>query len=224
MVSRKTERRSYGQACNIARTLDLVGERWTLLLLRELATGPRSYGQLEESLPGIGTNLLAARLKQLEADGLVEREKPPGMRKRRIYRLTERGQMIEPVLVEMVRFGLKAELQAQEAEFGRPAWAVLSSKAVFRPDRAAGLSERYEFHVEDEIFHLGVRDSRPDNGLGPAVDPVVVVSMDYETFDRVQSGSLKMAQGIWTGEIEVIEGHAGALDRCEQIFGARTVR
>jgi hypothetical protein len=66
-------RRKYGQACDIARALDLGGERWTLLLARELITGPRSYGQLSSALPGIGTNLLADRLKQLEADGLIEK-------------------------------------------------------------------------------------------------------------------------------------------------------
>ena len=219
MISPKAKRRSYGQACNIARTLDLVGERWALLILRELSTGSRSYSELEDSLPGIGTNLLATRLKRLEADGLVEREKPPGMRKRRIYRLSQRGHLIEPVLVEMVRFGIRTGLQGSEDDFGRPAWAVLSSKAVFQPDHAAGLDERYEFHVEDEIFHLGVRDGRPNNGLGPAADPVVVAKMDMETFDRVQTGTLKMAQGVWTGEIEVLSGHAAALDRCEQIFG-----
>lgn len=215
----KTERRTYGQACNVARTLDLVGERWTLLLLRELSTGSRSYGQLEESLPGIGTNLLAARLKRLEADDLIERERAPGMRKRSIYRLSDRGRLIEPVLVEMVRFGLRSGLTGSDSDYSRPAWSVLSSRAVFRHDRASGLDERYEFHVGDEVFYLGVCDGRPDNGPGPAPDPVVVVEMDPETFDRVQSGEMKMAQGIWTDAIKVIAGHGGALDRCEQIFG-----
>ncbi len=219
MVPEKNGRRSYAQACNIARTLDLVGERWTLLLLRELATGSRSYGQLEASLPGIGTNLLATRLKRLEADGLIEREPAPGMRKRRIYRLTERGRQIEPVLVEMIRFGLKSGLAGSDSDYGRPEWAVLSSKAVFNRDAAAGLDERYEFHVGDEVFYLGVRDGRPDNGHGPAIDPITVVEMSAETFDRVQTGELKMAQGIWTDEIKVLAGHAAAMDRCEQIFG-----
>ncbi len=219
MVSAKKERRSYGQACNIARTLDLVGERWTLLLLRELATGPRSYGELEESLPGIGTNLLAARLKRLEADGLVERERAPGMRRRRIYRLTDRGRMIEPVLIEMVRFGIRSSLSGGPSDYSRPAWSVLSSRAVFRSDLAAGLDERYEFHVGDEVFHLGVSGGRPDNGPGSAPDAVVVAQMSDDTFNRVQNGELRMAQGIWTGEIKVLEGHGAALDRCEQIFG-----
>lgn len=219
MVSAKIERRTYRQACNIARTLDLVGERWTLLLLRELSIGSRSYGQLEESLPGIGTNLLAARLKRLETDGLIEKERAPGMRRRHIYRLTERGRMIEPVLIEMVRFGRRAGLPGDDSDYGRSTWAVLSSRAVFRPDFAVGLDERYEFHVDDEVFHLGVRNGRPDNGSGPALDPVVTVEMSEETFDRVQTGAMKMAQGIWTGEIKVISGYAGALERCEQIFG-----
>ena len=110
-------------------------------------------------------------------------------------------------------------MPGDDSDYGRPAWAVLSSRAVFRPDFAAGLNERYEFHVGDEVFHLGVRDGRPDNGSGPAADAVVRVEMSEETFDRVQSGALKMAQGVWTGEIEVISGYAGVLERCEQIFG-----
>ncbi len=214
------KRRRYSQACNIARTLDLVGERWTLLLLRELATGPRMYGQLEAALGGIGTNLLADRLKQLESDGLIEREKTPGMRRRRRYALSEQGRLIEPVLVEMERFGIRAGLSGPESDYSRPAWAVLSSRASFRPDIAAGLDEQYEFHVDDEVFHLGIKDGRPANGHGPAAHPVVVASMASDTFARVQSGSLAFSQGIWTGEIEVIAGHEAALDRCSQVFGA----
>lgn len=213
------ERRSYGQACNIARTLDVLGGRWTLLVLRELFTGPRSYGELVEALPGIGTNLLAARLNTLEADGLIERERAPGMRKRRVYLLTERGRMVEPVLVEMARFGLRAGLSGGEEDYHRPGWAVLSALATFRPERAAGLNERYEFQVGGEVFYLGVRDGQPDNGSGPADHPAVVARMSEETFERVQNGSLRISQGVWTGEVEIVEGHAAALDRCEQIFG-----
>ena len=214
-----TNQRSYGQGCNIARTLDLVGERWTLLLVRELLTGPRSYGQLEQALPGIGTNLLATRLKRLESDGLIEREKVPGMRKRLMYRVTERGQMLEPVLVEMARFGAMADLDRGPDDYARPAWAVLSSKASFNADLAAGLNERYEFQVDDEVFYLGVSDGVPDNGYGPAGEPVVTARMDSGTFNRIQAGTMKMAQGVWTEEIEIIDGPAAALDRCEQIFG-----
>ncbi len=220
MVNKQRRRKGYRQACNIARTLDLVGDRWTLLLLRELFTGPRSYGQLEEGLLGIGTNLLAARLKQLEADGLIVRQRAEGMRKRRVYGLTERGRLMEPVLIEMVKFGLRAGLVGDELDISRPSWAILSSKAVFRADQAAGLDEQYEFHVGDEVFHLGVRGGRTNNGPGPATAPVVTVEMDEETFERVEKGTLKLAQGVWTGEIEVIDGHAGALDRCDQIFGS----
>lgn len=214
-----SERRSYGQACDIARTLDLVGERWTLLLLRELFTGSRSYSQLAESLPSMGTNLLATRLKQLERDRLIERERVVGMRKRYIYRLTENGRLIEPVLVEMVRFGRNSGFEGGAGDLHRPSWAVLSSRATFRLDVAAGLTERYEFRVGDETFYLGVLDGAPDNGNGPAVNPIVVAEMSEETFQKVQSGALKMAQAVWTDEIRIVSGPAAALDRCELIFG-----
>jgi hypothetical protein len=166
----------------------------------------------------MGTNLLATRLKQLENDGLIERERVAGMRKRHIYRLTERGRLIEPVLVEMVRFGRNAELAGGTEGLHRPSWAVLASRASFRPDVAAGLTERYEFRVGEETFYLGVQDGMPDNGNGPAINPIVIAEMSEQTFQKVQSGALKMAQGVWTDEIRIVSGPAAALDRCELIF------
>ena len=216
------KRRTYGHACEIARALDVVGERWTLLLVRELFTGTRTYGQLPRALPGIGTNLLADRLKQLEADGLVEKIPLPGGPGRSTYQLTAFGLKLEPVLVELVRFGSNLGTPDGHGEFYRPTWAVLASKAAFRHEIAAGLTERYEFRVDDDVFYLGVRDGRPDNGTGHAQNPVVVAEMTGETFANVRHGRITMSQGVWTGDIRIVEGFAAALDRCEQIFGGRT--
>lgn len=218
MTVKPDGRRRYGQACNITRTLDLVVERWTLLLLRELFTGPRSYGQLSTALPGIGTNLLAGRLKQLEADQLIEKAPSQEIRSRLIYQLAERGRKLEPVLVEMVRFRALLGDVDRYGDFHRPAWAVLASRAAFRPDVAAGLTERYEFRVDDEVFFLGVKDGRPDTGIGNATNPVVIAEMTAGTFAKVQSRQMTMAQGVWVGDIRVVDGFSAALDRCEQIF------
>lgn len=100
--------RRYDQYCPIAHALGVVGERWTLLVVRDLLGGPRRYTDLAESLPGIGTNILAARLKELEANGLVEKRKLPPPAASTVYELTAYGQGLRPVLHELTRWGARS--------------------------------------------------------------------------------------------------------------------
>src|SRR3712207_6674695 len=97
--------RSYDQFCALAKALDVLGERWTLLVVRELLLGPKRYSDLLEGLPGIGTNLLATRLKTLEANGLVARRRLPAPAASTVYELTDRGRGLEPALYELMRWG-----------------------------------------------------------------------------------------------------------------------
>jgi len=98
--------RRYGQYCPVARALDVLGDRWTLLLVRELLAGPQRYSDLLRHLPGMWSNLLARRLRALEAAGLVTRRELPPPASRLVYELTERGRELEPVIYEVSRFGL----------------------------------------------------------------------------------------------------------------------
>lgn len=98
--------KSYGQFCGIAKALDLIGQRWTALILRELLLGPRRYSELQRSLPGITTNLLAKRMRELEASGLVERVRRPSD-DRQAWALTEDGEAVKPALLELGRFGAR---------------------------------------------------------------------------------------------------------------------
>jgi DNA-binding HxlR family transcriptional regulator len=100
------ERRSYEQFCPLARALDVLGERWTLLLVRELLAGPQRFSDLRAHLPGIGPALLTQRLRDLEAAGLVQRAELPPPAARTVYELTERGRSLEAVIYEFARFGL----------------------------------------------------------------------------------------------------------------------
>ena len=99
--------KGYDQYCPIAHSLGLVGERWTLLVVRELYYGPKRYTDLVDNLPGIGTNILAARLKELEATGLVEKRRLPPPAASMVYELTENGRLLRPVLHELARFGAR---------------------------------------------------------------------------------------------------------------------
>lgn len=213
-------RRAYGQACNIALTLDVVGERWTLLIVRELLTGSTTFSDLQDSLPGLAPNLLSTRLKQLEQAKIVEQERAPGMRRRLVYALTEHGRALEPLLVEMVRFGNSVGLSSEADAFSRPGWSVLSAKAVFRKGRGAGLSETYEFRVGNEVFYLGVRDGEPNHGVGHAAEPAVVAAMSPEVFNRWQVNEINASDGIKSGQIRIITGHSAALERCEFIYSS----
>src|SRR5450631_891320 len=100
-------RRTYGQFCPVARALDLLGERWTLLIVRELLTGPQRYSDLRDGLPGMWSNLLAQRLRDLDAAGLVQRRELPPPAARLVYELTERGRALAPVVYELARWGLE---------------------------------------------------------------------------------------------------------------------
>ena len=98
-------KRSYGQWCGIARALDIVGERWSLLIVRNLLVGPKRYRDLLDGLPGIGTNLLARRLRDLEGYGVVERAKLPAPASATVYQLTRKGLELEPVVLALGSWG-----------------------------------------------------------------------------------------------------------------------
>lgn len=125
----------YGQFCGLARGLEHVGDRWTLLLIRELLLGPSSYGDLLTALDGIPTNLLADRLRQLEADGLVARETDPGDGRRAIYRLTTLGQGLEPALLALIKWGAHWMRTGQGDDRFDPRWSVLAIRALLQDRR-----------------------------------------------------------------------------------------
>lgn len=129
-----TRVKRYGQFCALARSLELVGDRWTLLVVRELLLGPATYGALLERLPGLATNLLADRLRQLQTDGLVGADRGRGDP----YALTERGAALRPVVHELLRWGapLMERGPGDDAVHGH--WLPLALEAVLGTDRVTG--------------------------------------------------------------------------------------
>jgi len=126
-MNSERSRRSYDQYCGVARALDVLGERWTLLIVRDLLPGPRRYGQLADHLPGIGTDLLTARLRLLEENGIVERLSTGGVGGGVTYRLTEVGEQLRPLIVELARAGLRwIEKPTESAAHRDVVWALLT--------------------------------------------------------------------------------------------------
>ena len=139
----------YEQACAIARALDVVGDRWSLLLVRELTLGPRRYRDLATGLPGIPSNVLAARLKDLQAAGVITRRTLPAPTDVTVYELTDAGRALQPALKELLDWGLHYAPEPSEDDAGQPAWALLG--AAGRPS-ALPAGQTCELRVGPEFF------------------------------------------------------------------------
>src|SRR3954454_18447713 len=139
-----TRLRSYGQYCGVAHALELIGERWGLLIVRDLILGPKRFTDLRRGLPGIGTNVLAARLKELERDGVVARRTLPPPAASTVYELTEYGRALEGPLLALGRWGARSMRAREPAQTLRSEWFGVALKAFFRPEATADLKAEIE--------------------------------------------------------------------------------
>lgn len=164
--------RSYGQRCGLALSLDLIGERWTMLILRELVRGPKRFGDLAQGLDGIGSNLLSARLKSLESAGLVEKITLPPPAPVPAYDLAERGRSLQPILEDLALWGFELVGSPQERPelATRAVWAAMTMKAVMDRSESKAPTGTYAFQVGSEDFWLQVSDdgSTLTDGRPPA--------------------------------------------------------
>jgi DNA-binding HxlR family transcriptional regulator len=174
-------RRNYNQNCPIARGLDVLGERWTLLILREMVGGPRRYGDLRVQLPGIATNLLADRLRELDEAGLIDRTELPPPVARTVYTLSEAGwRKVPPVLQAIASFGL--DLLEPTDSILTPLNGFLAGVLLgFDADRAAGLNETYHVDIDGRRFEFGVQPSGLTAALGPPAVTVTATAADLIT-------------------------------------------
>ncbi|WP_433512915.1 winged helix-turn-helix transcriptional regulator [Nonomuraea sp. CA-143628] len=212
------DQRSYNQFCATARTLDIVGERWTLLLVRELLTGPKRFGDLQHSLRGLGTGLLAARMKHLEREGLVRKIVLPAPARTPAYALTEAGEELGPAVLALARWGMKWAMgERKEGESFQAGWAVLALRVGFEPEAAVGLRAVYEFRVSDEVFHARVDDGTIETMHGPAQRPDVVIEMDDDVLVDMGAGQGTLGDAIKSGAARAF-GDLEALGRLHGLF------
>jgi len=209
--------RSYNQYCALARALDVVGERWTLLLVRELLLGPKRYKDLLAGLPGIGTNLLADRLRELERVGIVGRSVLPPPAGSSVYELTELGRELESAVFALGRWGAHFLEPRKESDATDPGWFFVSIRATFRPEAAAELRESYEFRINGAPFHARVDHGRARTSEGHGEDPDVVVTTDLDSFIGLLSQQLSPGEGAASGRVR-LEGDDSALERFVEIF------
>jgi DNA-binding HxlR family transcriptional regulator/putative sterol carrier protein len=216
------DKRHYGQFCGLAAGLDVVGERWTLLIVRELLISPARFGEIMENLPGIGPNLLSERLRSMTRHGLVEQSPVPGDARGKQYRLTPLGEDLRTPLLALARWGMYF-LSEDDAVSGisRAAWGFLAVQAMIEGHHVPDVDESYEFRVDSEVFHIAVTGGQVATSRGPAADPVLVVITDADTFIRIGARMLTPFEAVVTGALE-IGGDPLAVQRCIRLIGLET--
>jgi DNA-binding HxlR family transcriptional regulator len=183
----------YEQACAIARALDIVGDRWNLLIVRELTLGPRRYRDLATGLPGIPSNVLAARLKDLHAAGVITRHTLPAPTDVTVYELTDAGRALQPALTELLHWGRRYAPEPSQDAAAQPGWGLLA--AAGRP-AALPAGQACELRVGPEVFYLGSDAGTLTVRRGPAPDGDAVLTMPADTFYGLLTGQMTVTDAV----------------------------
>lgn len=209
-------RRSYKQLCGLAAALDVVGERWTMLLVRDLALGPRRYGELLEGLPGIGEGLLAQRLRHLEAQGIARRtfSQEHGAV---VYELTEDGHELFEALIPLTAWGLKRVDERIGDDDVKADWLAVALRARLDPLRTSGVQERYAFWVDDEPFTIAVDGERITVERGEPADAVVRIDIELDALMQIGIGAMSITEAREAG-LTSISGDPKAISRYARLW------
>ena len=202
----------YGQFCGLARAAEIVGQRWTLLILRDLSVGQQRYSDLVAGLPGIPTNTLATRLKELEDEGVVARVAPTGTERAVVYRLTPRGEELTPALDALSRWGAGGMRTPREGETVTTA-SITAALRVAAGDAVvpADWDTSYGVRVGPVEAHVVMRDGRITVGPGPAEDPDLIIAAGPQ-IRAVLAGELDPDTAVATGVVQ-LEGDAALFGR-----------
>lgn len=202
-ATRPVRRRSYDQFCATARALDAVGDRWTLLIVRELLAGPRRYTDLHADLPGVSTDVLASRLRDMEQNGLATRRRLPPPAAASVYELTERGHGLMPVLAALAEWGAPALAERRPTDAVRAHWFALPLLRALDGPAYAGV---VEVHLDEGEFHVragGTEDGAAVYGDGPADRADARIALDVEVCLELAQGGLTLAEAVEDGRVEV---------------------
>ena len=211
-----TGRRSYGDRCGISRALDVVGERWALLVVRELLLGPKRFSDLRAGLPHLSPDVLAQRLRELEQAGVVRRRKLAPPAAARVYELTDRGQELEPVVLALGRWGSSVPFPERGDAFGADS-AMLALKTLFDPRQAGDLDAEYELRLGEQAFRARVRAGEFELARGPAEAPVAILETEPATLAAVLWHGLDLSAAVRGGELR-LDGSRPAVRRFLRLF------
>jgi DNA-binding HxlR family transcriptional regulator/putative sterol carrier protein len=209
--------RTYGDGCAIARALDVIGERWALLVVRELLLGPRRYTDLRSGLPNASPNVLSERLRELERAGVVRRRKLPPPAASRIYELTDWGLGLEETVTALGHWAARSPTPPSDAPIVSAASIILALRARFDPAAAQGLRAGYELRLGEERFRIDVGDEELEAVRGGADGADATIDTDPDTLGAVLWGDLSLTDAQRSGKLTV-EGDKAAVRRLVRLF------
>ncbi|SRR6266571_2476796 len=215
-MTRKASKRSYDDGCAAAHALDLIGERWALLVVRELVLGPKRFTDLRKGLPGISSNVLTQRLAELERVSVVRRRRLPPPAGAWVYELTDWGLELELAIMALGRWAARSPHLPQGAPIGVDA-LILSFRTMFDSKAAAGLRATYELRFDDDHFRAEIAGGRIEIARGGADRPDAVLSVDPDVLAALVYGGRKLAETLHSGDLKV-EGDKAAVKRFLTLF------
>jgi DNA-binding HxlR family transcriptional regulator len=208
--------RAYGQYCGFARALEVVGERWAMMIVRDLLVGPQRFTDLQRGLPGIPSNVLTTRLKELEDAGVVRRNVQPRPARGIAYELTEYGLELEEVVVGLGRWGAKAMGDPRATETVTANSLIMALRSTFRPEAARGLQASYELRAGPIVFNARVDDGKLAVAEGSLSDADLVMEAG-PAMKTLMTGEVSAADAIASGAIPVT-GNPELLTRFAEMF------
>jgi len=208
----------FDQYCPVAHALCLVGERWALLIVRELLRGPRRYTDLLDGLPGIGTNILAGRLRDLETAGVVSKRKLPPPAASTVYELTAYGQELEEPIYALARWGARSLGPPAPEDELYPEWGVNAFLALFDPVAGSELSGTYVLRIGDDVFTVSLENGHLHTEVGAAEDADLDAAMDMDTFFALASRELEPRRALRGRRVRLAVGEPETLERFFTVF------
>jgi DNA-binding HxlR family transcriptional regulator len=210
-------KRTYGEACAAAHALDIVGERWALLAVRELLLGPKRFTDLRAGIPHASPNVLAERLRELERHGVVRRRRLGPPSGARVYELTDWGMELEPVICQLGRWGGRSPSRPEDAEMSADS-VILAIRTMFDEDAAGGLSASYDLRFGEDQFSVRVVDGRLESAVrGEAPEPDVTIETDAKTFTALLTKAQRLDEAMAGGQLK-LTGQAELVERLLEAF------
>jgi DNA-binding HxlR family transcriptional regulator len=210
-------KRSYGEACRFAYALDVIGERWALLVVRELLLGPKRFTDLRAGLSHASSNILSERLRDLEHGGVIQRRKLPPPAASTVYELTEWGRELEPIVTKLGAWGARSPIPPDSQEIG-PDSVILALRSLFDAEATGEMTATYGLWIGEDRFRVEIAAGELELGRGAATAPAATIAFpDAATLAAILADQLPFEQALATGAA-AIDGSKQAAKRFLRLF------
>lgn len=209
-------KRKYDDGCAVAHGLDLIGERWALLVVRDLLLGPKRFTDLRAGMPGASADMLTQRLRELLETGIVQRRKLPPPAGSWVYELTDWGAELEPIVTQLSRWSSRSPTLRKDADIGVDS-LVLALRALFDPQAAQGLRATFALRLGENHFRIQIADSRLTLARGEPDQADATIDTDPGTLSALLWKNRRLADAVRAGDL-TLDDPKGLAERFTGLF------